>query len=160
MGEVDALHDRYGVSVSAADERRYRPGSDDPAFEPFRARVLAARASGGRLGFVLADPPPERVLFRDGPWKVIAWPALTGALSRSPAARSSMLVDGSLRMLRRGHASPREGVRMRLLLGSGGLSTEERRRAWRDQLDEFLGAGVARAVRAVGARGPRQVRAW
>jgi dipeptidase E len=28
---------------------------------------------------------------------------------------------------------------MRLLLGSGGLSTEERRRAWRDRLGDFLG---------------------
>jgi len=34
---------------------------------------------------------------------------------------------------------------MRLLLGSGGLSTEERRRAWRGQLEDFLG-DVARVL--------------
>ena len=71
--DVDALATRYGVDVFLVHARRLAPDArpDEPA--PFRARVearrAAARAAGS--GFVLADPPADRILFAQGGWTVV-----------------------------------------------------------------------------------------
>ena len=60
---VDALHERYGVTVwwhVAAEEDKL------PREEPFRSLSRAARARVGDRTPALDRPPPDRVLLRDG----------------------------------------------------------------------------------------------
>jgi hypothetical protein len=69
---VDALAGRYRVSAFLVDRRRLEPAAERvPEPIPFEARVGALLAAGAGPGFVLANPPPDRILFRSGSWAVV-----------------------------------------------------------------------------------------
>lgn len=60
---VDRLQREYGVDVFIVNLERFNP----PAVEPWLARVAAPFIEDGQKnGFVLKNPPPERVLYRGG----------------------------------------------------------------------------------------------
>lgn len=67
--DVDALRDRYGVGVFVANAQRYRHLW--PYFAPFAEAVQKQIERGQREGFVLQNPPVERVLFRRGDYAVV-----------------------------------------------------------------------------------------
>ena len=67
---VDRLHEQYGVDVFVVNQRRYAPGKS-LYFQPFYAATQEQWARGNREGFVLRDPPPERILFQRGEFSVI-----------------------------------------------------------------------------------------
>ena len=67
---VDRLHARYGVDVFVVNRRRYAPGKS-LYFQPFYAVTQEQWARGSREGFVLRDPPPDRILFQQGEFSVI-----------------------------------------------------------------------------------------
>jgi hypothetical protein len=71
--DVDALHGRFGVSVFVVDLGRYRRPIDLERvyFEPFRSEARELVRRGERIGFVLENPPPDRVLFRAGDHVVV-----------------------------------------------------------------------------------------
>ena len=67
---VDLLHEQYGVDVFFVNERRYA-SSNSLYFQPFYTATQEQWARGKREGFVLRDPPSERVLFQQGDFSVI-----------------------------------------------------------------------------------------
>ena len=67
---LDRLHEQYGVDVFVVNQRRYAPGQS-LYFQPFSAAAQKQWARGNREGFVLRDPPPERILFQQGEFSVI-----------------------------------------------------------------------------------------
>jgi hypothetical protein len=67
--DVDALRDRYGVSVFVANAQRHRHLW--AYFVPFAEAVSKQIERGQREGFVLQNPPAERVLFRSGDYTVV-----------------------------------------------------------------------------------------
>ncbi|HWL93676.1 MAG TPA: hypothetical protein VNT79_09075 [Phycisphaerae bacterium] len=65
---VDHLHAKYGVNVFIVNIERFAP----PYVEPWLLPVASAHIERGRQrGFVLKDPPTERVMFRRGPWTAV-----------------------------------------------------------------------------------------
>jgi hypothetical protein len=69
LEEADALHTRYGVDVFLVNRRRYAAGSGyfAPFHDPLRHRV----AQGQQQGFILLDPPADRLLFRQGDYAIV-----------------------------------------------------------------------------------------
>jgi len=68
--EVDALNTRFGVDVFLVNRARF----SDPGWhyaEPFDSRLLERFQRGRQEGFVLFNPPEDRILFRDGDWMVV-----------------------------------------------------------------------------------------
>ena len=61
---------RYGVDVFVVNRGRYAPGKS-LYFQPFYAVTQEQWARGSREGFVLRDPPPDRILFQQGEFSVI-----------------------------------------------------------------------------------------
>lgn len=70
LATVDRLHERYGVDVFVVNQRRYAPGKS-LYFQPFYAATQEQWVRGNREGFVLLDPPPERILFQRGEFSVV-----------------------------------------------------------------------------------------
>lgn len=87
--DVDALHDRYGVTAFVVNRARY----DDPKslayVPPFRGDNLRRVERGRQHGFALLDPPPERVLFRAGDFTVVRVGAARDAPQPRPAHAAS-----------------------------------------------------------------------
>ena len=67
---VDLLYDRYGVDVFVVNQDRYVPGAS-LYYEPFLDTVREQWRQGRRAGFVLHDPPAERILFQHGAFTIV-----------------------------------------------------------------------------------------
>lgn len=69
---VDGLA-RYGVRAYLVHARHFAPDRGVEAPAPFRVPALARRDAGraSPSGFVLQDPPPDRILFRSGAYTVV-----------------------------------------------------------------------------------------
>ncbi len=67
---VDLLYDRYGVDVFVVNQGRYVPGAS-LYYEPFLDSVREQWRQGRRAGFVLRDPPAERILFQRGVFTIV-----------------------------------------------------------------------------------------
>lgn len=68
---LDAFAVRHGVAVVVADASRYGASPRNALREPFGAAARRAFAAGEAAGFVLRDPPADRVLFRRGRFTVV-----------------------------------------------------------------------------------------
>lgn len=69
--EVDALHEKYGVDVFVVNRQRFEEGGrryNAPFDKLVSEQVAKAEATGG---FVLQNPPEDRVLFRDKLFTVV-----------------------------------------------------------------------------------------
>jgi hypothetical protein len=66
--DVDAALEPYGVDVFVASPYAWR---NTTYFKPFDKLVDKLVEDGARTGFVLSDPPAERVLFRSGEYFVV-----------------------------------------------------------------------------------------
>ena len=67
--DVDALRHRYGVGVFVANAGYY--AHPHGYYVPFAEAALKQHERGQREGFVLQNPPAERVLFRSGDYTVV-----------------------------------------------------------------------------------------
>ena len=70
FANVDSLYDQYGVDVFVVNRCRFEPGQS-LYFQPFYTATQEQWERGNREGFVLRDPPAERVLFQQGDFSVI-----------------------------------------------------------------------------------------
>jgi len=68
--EVDALQTRFGVEVFLVNLERFSESGWHYA-EPFDSRMLERFQRGRQEGFVLFNPPEDRILFREGDWMVV-----------------------------------------------------------------------------------------
>jgi hypothetical protein len=70
--DVDAL-ERFGVDLFVVDRARYRRPVDAARayYEPFRTTVAPALALAAATGFVLENPPPERIAFQTDRYLVV-----------------------------------------------------------------------------------------
>jgi len=68
--DVDVLYARYGVDVFLVNQERFTEAGCRYA-EPFGSRVAERYQRGKQQGFVLSNPPEDRILFRDGDWMVV-----------------------------------------------------------------------------------------
>jgi hypothetical protein len=66
--DVLSIAARHGVSAFLVNDRRYERPEYPP---PFHEEVERLAARGRERGFALLRPPPERVLFRRGPYAVV-----------------------------------------------------------------------------------------
>ena len=67
--DVDTLYYHFGVDVFIVSKRRYKQGVPPYTglyYEPFDSSIQRRFVHGLRHGFVLLDPPSERVLFQQG----------------------------------------------------------------------------------------------
>ena len=69
--QVDALHERYGADVFLVDRGRYLDPLKSVYFAPFSTATRTQIQRGLKEGFVLSDPPPDRVLFTRGDLAVV-----------------------------------------------------------------------------------------
>jgi hypothetical protein len=67
---VDRLRRDYGASVFVVDRRRYKDAAPG-YFEPFASEVAETTSEGLAKGFVLANPPEDRILFRSERYFVV-----------------------------------------------------------------------------------------
>jgi len=96
---LDALHERYGADVILVHEHRFLPEARDFS-EPFESR-LGPLLHAPRKDYVLADPPPERLLYRNTDFRVVRLgPPRPGYESRE-ARRSAREARRSAREARR-----------------------------------------------------------
>jgi len=68
--DVDALQTRFGVDVFLVNRARFNEANWHYA-EPFDSRMSARFQRGLQEGFVLFNPPADRILFREGNWMVV-----------------------------------------------------------------------------------------
>ncbi len=68
---VDVLGGRYGVDVFLVNRARYRNPAASLYYHPFTEENRKRVARGQRDGFVLANPPPDRILFQTGDYAVV-----------------------------------------------------------------------------------------
>jgi len=68
--EVNALQTRFGVDVFLVNRTRFSESGWHYA-EPFDSRTLERFQRGRHEGFVLFNPPEDRILFRAGDWMVV-----------------------------------------------------------------------------------------
>lgn len=67
---VDLLYDRYGVDAFVVKQGRYVPDASLYC-EPFLDTVREQWRQVRRAGFVLRDPPAERILFHRGIFTIV-----------------------------------------------------------------------------------------
>ncbi len=79
--DVERLHDRYGADVFLVNRRRYEDGGWH-YFAPFEEENRARFAKGREAGFVLLDPPRDRVLFSAGDYVVVRLGPLPASTDR------------------------------------------------------------------------------
>jgi hypothetical protein len=92
--DVDALHDRFGADVFLVSTRRYKDRGSIDYRPPFSAENYTRFRAGLRDGFILLNPPPDRILFRKGavtvvrvgPPRVMAPSAATSGVDREATA--------------------------------------------------------------------------